>query len=921
MVNADPGFARQMTFRFPWRTYQARVIGEIASHLDDRKLHVVAAPGSGKTVLGLEAIRVIGAPALVLSPTLTIRDQWIDRLTGMFLPEGAARPEWVSTDIRHPGAITSITYQALHMAVTGFEAGDPEDESDPDEADDDAPSVARGERPSRRKASKINVPDLLRRAGVTTVVLDECHHLRSDWWRTLNAVVGGIEQVRIIGLTATPPYDVDPLEWERYQKLCGPIDAEISVPELVADLNLCPHQDYVYVSRPSGEERAVIRKFRSDVQEILKQVAADPEFIAAIEAHPFLERPADHVDEILNQTAYFSSIAIFLNRVRGAAPRRLLRVMGLDGERIPALTTEWWEELLSGCLFAADAHTDPHAAVLERVKRDLARIGAVDRGRVFLQSTRKMARMLAASVSKLSGIRDIVELEHGRLKERLRLVILTDFIRSADMPATAGDEEPVARLGVAPIFELLRRDGNDGVKLGILSGSLVVVPAASVPLLKECAAALGIGPDAVRCSALPHDPGYVSLNGVGEADTRVVRIVTDLFTRGGITVLVGTKSLLGEGWDAPSVNALILATFVGSYMLSNQMRGRAIRVEKGNPDKTANIWHLVCVQDDTDEAGQAVPGADWETLTRRFQAFVGPTRGEPVIQNGVGRLGLGGPPFTEKRVDAANVATKEAAADREGLRQMWVEALSRGAEGSCLVQEIQAPKLALPQRCVFRDAIRVVLMEGVGAMMCCLSSIHVESSGHIGLRALIGLLAVVTGGACLVGLPFFLKALWLLLRHGSLAGSLKQVGQAVLRSLDHAGIVTTDVNKMRVRTEPLPDKTGAVCFLDGGTTYEKTVFLDALAEVVNPIEDPRYVLIRKSLFGWWVRRDFHAVPTVLARQKETAETFAGLWKKTVGPMELVYTRTPEGRQTLLKARGQALSSALLKRSERRSVWR
>lgn len=920
-MSADPGFARLMKFRFPWRIYQARVIGEIASHLDDRKLHVVAAPGSGKTVLGLEAIRVIGAPALVLSPTLTIRDQWLDRLTGMFLPEGAARPDWVSTDIRHPGAITSITYQALHMAVTGFEAGGPEDESDAGDAADDAPLRAGGERLSRRKASTINVADLLQRVGVTTVVLDECHHLRSEWWRTLNAVVGGIEQVRIIGLTATPPYDVDPQEWERYQKLCGPIDAEISVPELVADQNLCPHQDHVYVLRPSGEERAVIRKFRSDVQEILKQVESDPEFIAAIEAHPFLERPANHVDEILNQTAYFSSIAIFLNRVRGVAPRRLLRVMGLDGKRIPALTTEWWEELLSGFLSGADAREAPHAAVAARIKRDLARIGALDRGRVFLQSTPKMARLLASSVSKLSGIRDIVELEHGRLKDRLRLVILTDFIRSADMPATVGDEEPVARLGVAPIFERLRRDLNDDVKLGILSGSLVVVPAASVPLLLECAAALGIGPEALRCSALPHDPGYVYLNGVGGADARVVRIVTDLFTRGGITVLVGTKSLLGEGWDAPSVNALILATFVGSYMLSNQMRGRAIRVEKGNPDKTANIWHLVCVQDDTDETGRAIPGGDWETLVRRFQAFVGPTRGEPVIQNGVDRLGLGGPPFTEARMDAANGATREAAADREGLRRMWLEALSQGAEGSRLVQEIQASKPALPRGCVFRDAIRVILMQGVSAMMCCLSSIRIEAANRIGLRMLLGLLAVVTGGACLVGLPFFLRALWLLLRHGSFAGSLKQVGQTVLRSLEHVGLVTTEARNLRVRTEPLPDKTGAVCFLDGGTTYEKTVFLEALAEVVNPIEDPRYVLIRKSLLGWWVRRDFHAVPTILARQKETAAYFAGQWKKTVGPMELVYTRTPEGRQTLLKARGQALSSVLLKRAERRSVWR
>ena len=34
-----------------------RVLQELKEHLDDARLHVVAAPGAGKTVLGLEVIR------------------------------------------------------------------------------------------------------------------------------------------------------------------------------------------------------------------------------------------------------------------------------------------------------------------------------------------------------------------------------------------------------------------------------------------------------------------------------------------------------------------------------------------------------------------------------------------------------------------------------------------------------------------------------------------------------------------------------------------------------------------------------------------------------------------------------------------------------------------------------------------------
>ena len=65
---------------------------------------------------------------------------------------------------------------------------------------------------------------------------------------------------------------------------------------------------------------------------------------------------------------------------------------------------------------------------------------------------------------------------------------------------------------------------------------------------------------------------------------RAVNFVGDLFTSGKLQILIGTKSLLGEGWDSPCINSLILASFVGSYVLSNQMRGRAIRINKKDPN-------------------------------------------------------------------------------------------------------------------------------------------------------------------------------------------------------------------------------------------------------------------------------------------------------------------------------------------------
>ena len=74
--------------------------------------------------------------------------------------------------------------------------------------------------------------------------------------------------VFVISLTATPPYDSTPAQWERYCNMCGPVDEEISVPELVKEGSLCPHQDYVYFNYPSIEEEQQLDAFRKKSRDV-----------------------------------------------------------------------------------------------------------------------------------------------------------------------------------------------------------------------------------------------------------------------------------------------------------------------------------------------------------------------------------------------------------------------------------------------------------------------------------------------------------------------------------------------------------------------------------------------------------------------------------------------------------------------------
>ena len=53
-------FDNTIKFKYSWRPYQDRVLKEADKFLKDGKINIVAAPGSGKTILGLELARRLG---------------------------------------------------------------------------------------------------------------------------------------------------------------------------------------------------------------------------------------------------------------------------------------------------------------------------------------------------------------------------------------------------------------------------------------------------------------------------------------------------------------------------------------------------------------------------------------------------------------------------------------------------------------------------------------------------------------------------------------------------------------------------------------------------------------------------------------------------------------------------------------------
>ena len=873
-----------LQFKGTWRDYQERVLSNSEKYLADGKLHIVAAPGSGKTTLGIELIRRLGEPCLILSPSITIRQQWLARITEGFLAEGQEPDSLMSHDLKQMRAITAITYQALYSAMK-HDKGELKDQEE--EEGEETESVA-SEETEEVDFREFDILAAVKEAGVKTICLDEAHHLRSEWWKALEAFMKEMKGMTVIALTATPPYDSTPAQWKRYTDLCGPIDEEIFTPELVREGSLCPHEDYICFNWPAKEELEEIRTYQEQTAAVYRELLTGPEFTRMIATHKGLQYPEEYSETFLEKPKYFSALLIFCNAQGIPFPHYLRELIGTDG-KLPELKDEWLEALLQGFLYDDTESYQVAEEDRERILKNLKEAGCIYRKKVSLTHKDALQKLLVKSQGKMESIGRIVETERQAMGERLRLLILCDYIKKEKLSVVGTREDLTAEIGAVPIFEFLRRKELDGIRLGVLSGSVVIVPADTEELLMKLLAKKDCEGTLTRIRGT----GYGKLQVKGK-QTHVVAVVTELFEEGRINALVGTKSLLGEGWDAPCINSLILATYVGSFMLSNQMRGRTIRTDKKHPDKTGNIWHLACVfpQKKGKEKHPDLSG-DYEMLVRRFESFLGVSWEEPVIESGIGRLGI--PEFdTKEEMEGINQTMLSRAADREGLRQRWQQSLKEIRGEMEVRQREDIPKETANTGYLFVHALGFMILSILSAVSSEAVRLFLELSFRYPGTALPRALMVVTLLACLgIG-----RYGYLLFKFSTPEKRMRQIGQAVADALAELGEIE-EPQHCRVEVESAQGALISVA-LKGGTMRDKTTFAACMAEIWGVIDNPRYLLVKGR--NPERAREFYAVPETFGKQKDRVYVYEKHIRKAMGRFQVVYTRTPQGRRVLLRAR-------------------
>lgn len=899
-------FPKNIKFKYSWRNYQKRVLDELEEHLNDNHLHVIAPPGSGKTVLGLEVMLRLNNPTLILAPTIAIRNQWVERFCELFL-QVDAMPNWISTSIKKPNFVTVSTYQGLHAACANAKI-----------IEDEFEDLETEETETEQKIQNNKLEDLIKSfesVKLGTIIVDEAHHLTNEWWKTLIQIKTKLSPI-IVGLTATPPYDVSYSEWSRYIELNGPVDAEISVPELIKEGDLCPHQDYVLFSEPTEDDLSKIKEYRNVTKELFNTLSRDEMILIHMKNSSLINSPDNHLEWIYTNMEYYSAILIFLNFNNAALEKRHFKITGNKQSQLPTLTHAWIEIFLEYYLKEFQPLDEAISQHQKEIISLLRRSGVMERGKINFTNDTKIEKFLTASTGKLESIKRITEFESSILKGQLRQVILSDFIRKEYLSGTV----EINKSGVIPIFETLRRELPKDVKLGVLTGSLIIIPKTAIYKLTQSANKFGI--KSVSTRQVTYDPDYLIININEKLRQGIVHIVTQTFQSGEITVLVGTKSLLGEGWDAPSINVLILASFVGSFVLSNQMRGRAIRTVRTNKEKTGNIWHLIC-HDPTNPNG----GKDLETLTRRFKGFVGISERENrTLENGLNRLIIPHP-LNKSIIESLNQRMLKSASERGILRDQWHEAIENG---TTLVEEIKIPfeeeeSYQKQKRLYLNKTIKYVLVElGIGLTLYSqlflgqlprFRSLIKTPDGRWTILALFGFGALAFFGRQLY------RAFKLFVKYRDISKDIESIAKSLLQTLIETKHIQTDSTKLKIETSV--NEYGEVfCHLEGGSTFEKGVFIKALQEIVTPVINPRYLIIRKSLFfNLLSQKDYHSVPDILGKHKTLVGRLVKSWKNFVGNCQLVFTRNPEGRAILLKARFNSLASEFQEKAERTNRWK
>jgi superfamily II DNA or RNA helicase len=969
-------------FRLPFRRYQSLALEAFENRAPDHqhRCYLVMPPGSGKTALGLEIIRRAGNPAVVFCPNTAVQQQWA-REWKNFQPQSAP----ATTDPAEDARISFLTYQSLcnlnpeHEELDevvvdlwqqslqrerGISESDARREID-HLAESDSRQYRRDLSRYRRRARRMiargdeseRLLDLLHPNGkrlverITgfpqcTIVLDECHHLLEMWGYLVQALVDVMgEQTLVTGLTATPPRDLNEREADLYKNLFGYADFEVPTPAVVKEGDLAPYQELGYLTQPLQAESDYIAEQHLRFEELITRLL-DHQFAS----QPFL----NWVDQRVHLRFSSQGALISWNRFERDNPELARAALKLcyrfdmsppDGVRLrephrQPMTADDWVMLIED--YAVNAlrlseRSEDHAA-WESIREALPTLGYVLTSNGIRRHVSPVDRVLAHSASKGVAAGEILEVEASELGSDLRALVLCDYERTSS--------EMVARLrGVLDdqagsailLLETFLASGNASRLNPLLMTAQTVACSRETgewfrTWLTEREPDLGN-----RLELLSEGPsdGVVSLQapGGGWTSRNYVPLITEFFESGYCQCLIGTRGLLGEGWDARRVNVLIDLTTASTATAVHQMRGRSIRLDPAWDEKVANNWDVVCIDPEHPRGT-----ADYDRFVRKHRSYFAPNR-EGEIESGVSHVHhalspFGPPELVEMR--EINSHSLRRATERRMVREQWRigEPYENHEVGTIRIRPNRS--LGVPNQQIFRandpENERGTILRRAGVT----GAATAATAAGIGLMGLdpVTLLApvMVAGG----GTWWTARSFQYSISSLGPSDNLEDFGRAILEAMREIGELPDSVRESDLRVVIQEDGYYR-CYIAGVDEASSQIFATSLDELLAPLSTPRYLIPRyvaeppnDTVAALRIAVQYlssgrtgssvvyHTVPDVLARNRERVAAFENAWQRHVSDGRALFYRDEEAQAILQTQIGEDLFDVT---TQMRTLWR
>lgn len=660
---------------YPFRTHQERALDALREAFagGQHRAWVVLPPGAGKTLVGLEASRRLAEAGEVrqvvaFGPNTAIQGQWAAEWDS-FVPDGSRGPaSSAGTDRSLDMFFTALTYQSL--AVFDAEQ-DPEQEAD-------------GSLLARLHPNGRALVEQIKEAGPIAIVLDECHHLLEVWGRLLGELLEALPEARVIGLTATPPATLTAAETELVDELFGEVVMAASIPAVVREGDLAPFAELVWLTRPTAGEADWMSGQAERFTE-LSGALTDPEFGSL----PFLQWLDQRFVVPVGTTVRWERLVADEPELTDAALR--MHHVGLlalpegarptEAHRVEPTADDWMllvADWVKGHLQKSGAEEDERVA--EAIRRALPSVGYQWTRHGIRRGRSPVDRVLARSAAKTTAVVDIVRREHLNLAARMRMLVLCDYeFATATLPADLSGVISVQAGSATLALQTLvaSAEGPDLAPVLVTARTVAGAPGTLGRLIAHVATT-----DPVRAAGLrvtDADGGVSRIDGPWSSRAWVGH-VTRFFESGGCRVLVGTRGLLGEGWDARRITGLVDLTAATTPTAVTQTRGRALRTDPDWPQKVALNWSVVCVA-----TGQPRGDSDWQRLVRKHTGFFGVDESGDVV-DGVGHIDPAfspyAPPATGEfdAINARMVVRSEArseVADRWQVGEPYTDTVAR----------------------------------------------------------------------------------------------------------------------------------------------------------------------------------------------------------------------------------------------------